>query len=239
MGTRPSTKSVTAGIIGNLGPITTAELYKEVTRRFLADEGRYPPLIIDALPLPFSLEEDIIFFDRNEEAVLPYLIGSVARLEQSGADFIVMPCNTLHVFAGRLTRAASVPVINIIEETADLTARENVRKAGLLGTNKTVSNKLYESPLNNRGIELVLPSSSQQDDLAKAILGFLQDGPSPDIEETVSLALTEVRSRGAEAVILGCTDLQEMIDGSESDVPIIDSFEATIQAMLRELGANP
>ena len=87
------------GIIGGVGPETTAEFYLDVI--FSCQEKNKtarPNIIISSIPLPYQIEEDLIMRNVGSERYIPYLTAEAQRLEKAGADFIVMPCNSLHIF---------------------------------------------------------------------------------------------------------------------------------------------
>ena len=89
----------TVGIIGGLGPETTSEFYLEIIFScYQKNKISRPPIIIWNVPLEYKIEEDLITKATGEERYIPYLIDATKRLESGGADFLVMPCNSLHIF---------------------------------------------------------------------------------------------------------------------------------------------
>ena len=108
----------TAGIIGGLGPETTSEFYLNVLFS-VQQKSRVarPPLLIWNVPLPFAIEEEFILQATGAERYIPYLTDAAQHLERAGADFLVMPCNSLHMFIEQIRTNVKVPVISIIEET--------------------------------------------------------------------------------------------------------------------------
>lgn len=88
----------TVGIIGGLGPQTTAEFYLElVFSSYKIHKTSRPPMLIWNVPLRYRIEQDLITRAKGEERYLPYLTDAAKRLEAAGADFLVMPCNSLHI----------------------------------------------------------------------------------------------------------------------------------------------
>src|SRR3989344_8382167 len=105
------------GIVGGLGPETTSEFYLDLIRKFRENTDTYPKIIIDNLSFPFYLEEEIIIKSTNEQKILPFLKESISRLNKAGSDFIVIPCNTVHIFIDELRKESLVPIMSIIDET--------------------------------------------------------------------------------------------------------------------------
>src|SRR3989344_3608045 len=100
------------GIIGGLGPETTSEFYLDVVFScFKKDKTARPSIVIASVPLPYQIEEDLIMRSEGAERYIPFLITEAQRLEKSGMDFIVMPCNSLHVFIEQIRSSVKVPVL--------------------------------------------------------------------------------------------------------------------------------
>ncbi len=109
----------TVGIIGGLGPSTTAEFYLEVIFACQKEnKTNRPPALIWNVPISYKIEREAIVESRGKERLVPFLIDAAKRLEKGGADFLVMPCNSLHTFIGEIRRSVKIPVLSIVEETA-------------------------------------------------------------------------------------------------------------------------
>ena len=100
------------GIVGGLGPETTAEFYLNLIKKFRQNCDTYPLITIDNVDFPFYLEKEIIEESVNEEKILPFLKESIRRLNKVGSDFIVIPCNTVHIFIDELRKESSVKIRN-------------------------------------------------------------------------------------------------------------------------------
>src|SRR3989344_6683561 len=105
----------TVGIIGGFGPDTTAQFYRSVISISQKLENRIrPPILIYSVPLPYAIEKELILNSTGEEEYVPYLVEAAKILERGGADFLVMPCNTLHAFIDDIRASVSIPVLSII-----------------------------------------------------------------------------------------------------------------------------
>ncbi len=202
----------TVGVIGGLGPETTAEFYLELvfSTQKLNNEKR-PPVIISSVPIPYEIEEDAISRGHGEERCVPLLLDSASRLEKAGADFIVMPCNSLHTFIQEIRNSVKIPVLSIVEETTKFLNKENISKVGIIATSITINKKLYESEFSKNGIEQVIPDGFQQAKIGKMIHNLVSNRHNNDDREELLSIIDGFESKGIEFVILACTDLQLLI----------------------------
>jgi len=119
----------TVGIIGGLGPETTSEFYLEVVFGcYEQNKGARPPILIWNIPLNYEIEQNFLKNATGEEKYLPYLIAAAKKLEKGGADFIVMPCNSMHIFINEIRRAVKIPVLSIVEETAKFLKAKKIKR---------------------------------------------------------------------------------------------------------------
>jgi len=226
----------TAGMIGGLGPETTAEFYlKLIALCKLRDNSHYPPIVIFNLPFPYQLEHEIIEQNKNEEKILPFLIEGVRRLEQSNVDFIVIPCNTVHYFIDELRASVSTPILSIIEETAEECGRRGHKKVGILATTKTVTKRLYDKELESRKIELVAPKADLQESVSKTIFRILRGDRSESSKKLLREVIQDLKASGAEAILLGCTDLPLLVKQEECPLPLLDTVDIFARATAREI----
>ena len=226
----------TAGMIGGLGPETTAEFYLQVIEFCRQRDGiHYPPIMIFNIPFPYRLEQEIIEQNRNEEAILPFLIDGVKRLEQSGADFIVIPCNTVHFFIEELRASVSTEILSIIEEAAKECERAGHKRVGVLATTKTVTKKIYDKELERHNIEVITPTGDAQDSVARTIVQILRGDKSEKGKQRLLRVIDEMRDGGAEAIVLGCTDLQLLVKQEDCPLPLLDTLEIFAEATARKI----
>ena len=131
----------TLGIIGGLGPETTSEFYLDVIFScHKKDKNNRPSIIIASVPLPYKIEEDAIAKNTGIERCLPFLLQEAQRLEKAGADFIVLPCNSLHIYIKELRDSIKIPVLSIVEETVRFLKKNDFKKVGIVSTSATIEN---------------------------------------------------------------------------------------------------
>ena len=189
----------TVGIIGGLGPETTAEFYLDLVFSCQKkDKTHRPSVIIASVPLPYKIEEEAISKNKGFEKIPPFLIDEAKRLERSGADFIVMPCNSLHVFIKNIRNAVDIPVLSIVEETVKFLKKNNMNKVGIVSTSATIENKLYEDAFENNKIGYETPDGFQQAKMGKFILNLVtgmqnnKDREEPESKDTFNWEEVEV-----------------------------------------------
>ena len=209
------------GILGGLGPQTTAHFYVDLVRR--ATQKARPDACIWSLPLNLRREAEFIASGAHRLYLRRSLADGMLRLERAGSDFIVIPCNTVHEFHAELARRAEVPVVNLIDIVADEIVRRGWNRVMLLATSRTVATRLYHKSLGARGVQVDLPSDEDQRLLDQLIMGIL--GNSADDKHQQFLAELIDRA-GTNNVILGCTDLQLLCRPTEA---VVDSTEVLIQ----------
>jgi len=225
----------TAGIIGGLGPETTSKFYLEVIFScFEKDNINRPPMLIWNVPIPYQIEEKFITKAQGEERYLPYLIDAAQRLEKGGADFIVIPCNSVHIFIDQVRKSVKIPVLSIVEETLEYLKNHNILEVGILATSATLRKQLYEEVFSVNDIKVKKPADEDQNRMGEIINHLVhsrQDGKDKD--ELLKITNNLV-NQGLKTVLLACTDLQ-LITPQIPNIEIIDTMEILAQAVVREI----
>ncbi len=214
----------TVGIIGGLGPETTAKFYQEIISScYKKNKKTRPPILMWSIPLPYKIESELIRENMGTERYLPFLRDAAKRLEDGGADFLVMPCNSLHVFIKEIRDSVNIPVLNIVEEMAKYLEAKDINKTGLLATTTTIESRLYENAFKEIGVLQVLPSEKGQVLLGK-IIDMLVLGKETKEDRNKLLGLIrDLSSKGNGTVVLACTDLQLVVPRIKG-VKIYDSM---------------
>ncbi|MEI6843483.1 MAG: amino acid racemase [bacterium] len=225
----------TVGIIGGLGPETTSEFYLDIVFSCQKkDKTARPAVIISSVPMPYQIEEDAIAKNIGIERIMPFLTKEAQRLEKSGADFIVMPCNSLHVFIDDIRKAVSIPVLSIVEETVAFLKKENMNKVGIVSTSATVKNKLYENAFAENNITYVAPDDFQQAKMGKFILNLVTGQQKNKDREDLIEIINDFENKNVDCVILACTDLQLLIPHHPT-IKIFDTMKIFVDATVMEI----
>ncbi|MBI4043675.1 MAG: amino acid racemase [Candidatus Diapherotrites archaeon] len=227
----------TVGIIGGLGPETTSEFYLDLVFSCQKkDRTHRPAIIITSVPMPYSIEEDAISKNSGIERCLPFLIDEARRLEKSGADFIVMPCNSLHIFLKEIRNAVKIPVLSIVEETIKFLKKNEFKRVGIVSTSATIRNKLYENAFEENKISYATPTDFEQEKMGKIILNLVTGMQNNKDREEIIRIIGGFESRNVDCVVLACTDLQLLIP-KYPPLKVFDTMtifaDATVDYMLQ------
>ena len=212
----------TVGIIGGMGPEATADIYLKIIKlyqkRFGAKlDSDYPRIIIDSVPIP-----DVINDFENKEKTLSILEKSAKNLEFSGADFIIVTCNTVSSLLTYIENEVSIPIINLIEEVKNKILDKSYKKVGLLSTSNTIKSGIYNLFLEKFGIETIYPNQKSQSKLDEIILNIMSGIKQKKDKIEIVKIIKELISQGSEAIILGCTELPLIIE-SYDDVDFFNT----------------
>jgi len=227
----------TVGIIGGVGPETTAEFYLElIFGCYEKNKVNRPPILIWNIPLEYKIEEDLLTKSEGEERYIPYLVEAAKFLEKGGADFLVMPCNSLHIFIDEIRNAVKIPVLSIVEETSKFLKAKNISEVGILATSTTVKQGIYEKTLNQNGIKQVLPDDFEQAKIGKVINNIVLNRHA-NRDRSEFMKIVDNMSKKVENIILACTDLQLLIPSTDN-VKIFDTMkifaDATVDNILEQ-----
>ena len=204
------------GIIGGMGPESTALLYREVVRSFQTSFGSYkdedfPEMLIHNLPIP-----DITVNVEREDLVRRMLSRSIHFLEGSGAELIAFPCNSLNYFVEYLRSETEVPILSIVEETCNAVRKREAKEVLLLSTPVTFEKELYHRYLKD--ISVVRPDDYKTifDVMVRTLKG---ENPR---DEFVDMQKKKYSSHNH--IIIGCTELSVLVQ-DYSDGRLIDSLK--------------
>ena len=225
----------TVGIIGGLGPGTTSEFYSELSFSCQEkDRTNRPPILIYSVPISYAVEEDAIVRGKGEERIIPLLTDAAECLEKAGADFLVMPCNSLHEFINEIRNSVKIPVLSIVEETTKFLKKEGIAKVGIISTSITLDKKLYESSFITNGIEQVGPDDFQQAKIGKIIHNLVSNRQDNKDREELMKIIDDFGTRGVNHIILACTDLQLLIP-QHPRLKIFDTMKIFANATVRKI----
>ena len=230
-------ESKTLGILGGLGPMSSAYFYEMLTAHTKAerDSDHLNILISSRADTPDRTDYILGISDKNP---LPVMNLEVKKLIGAGADMIAIPCNTAHYFYEGISAAADVPVINIIRQTALFCYRSGLKKVGLLATEGTVSTGIYRDMLASYGMECLTPDKDGQAVVSRVIYDEIKSGKEPDVAAFLRVA-DDLFSRGCERIILGCTELSLLKKNYLTDPRFVDSMEVLALSAIRACGKEP
>ncbi|WP_299571949.1 aspartate/glutamate racemase family protein [uncultured Leptotrichia sp.] len=153
------------------------------------------------------------------------ILGEAANnLEKAGADFIVICTNTMHKVVNQIKEKISIPILHIAEMTAEKILEKGLKNIALLGTKYTMEQDFYKSKLIEKGINVIIPDKNDIEIINKVIydelcLGIINSNSKKKFLEIVD----KLRNKGAEGIILGCTEIGLLIKNEDTDVPLFDT----------------
>lgn len=223
------------GVIGGLGPETTAEFYLEVIFRCqkLNTEQR-PSIVISSVPLLFKIERDLIESNKDKERYIPFLVAEAQRLEKAGVDFVVMPCNSLHVFIDEIRQSVDIPVLSIVEETVAYLRANEYFNVGLISTSATVENKVYETALAMNNIRFETPDDFQRAKMDQIIQRLIEGQHLNKDRDEIIAVTDQLAAKEVDCIALACTDLQLLLPAS-ADIRVFDTMKVLADATVREI----
>ncbi len=159
------------------------------------------------------------------EELTNLMIGAAQRLEVAGAEFLVICCNTMHKVADYVQKDIRVPLLHIVDSTAEKIRERELRKVGLLGTKVTMEEDFFRDRLVGKGnLEVMVPDEHERRIVNEIVFGELCRGEmSRSSKRELSGIMQNLAANGAEGIILGCTELGLMIDAQDARVPIFDT----------------
>ena len=213
----------TIGLIGGMSWESTALYYKLINQHVAEKLGNLHSAPILMYSYDFEPIKVLQYAERWDLAGND-LAQTALRLQAGGADCIVIGTNTMHIVAERVQEAINVPLLHIADCTADRIIESGVKSVGLLGTKFTMEKKFYADRLRKRGLEVVVPDAFGRELVNRVIYEELCLGQV--IGESRQVFVDEIGAlglRGAEAVILGCTEIGMLVNEHNSPLPIFDT----------------
>lgn len=215
------------GILGGMGPEATSELFSLIIKNTKAqnDQDHIPVLIVNNPKIP----DRSLFILGKGPSPVNMLVEGALKLEQMGADIILIPCNTAHFFIKQIEEKVHVPVIDMIKETARyvLCKYPEIKSYGLLSTTGVYKTAIYENVFTDIALEIINPDALYQQQNMIAIYG--KNGVKAGFK-TIPVKLflqsvTNLKENGAGAIISGCTEISLVLKQSQISIPLINPLK--------------
>ena len=226
----------TIGILGGMGPMATADLFRKITA--LTGAGRDNDHIRIYIDSNASIPDRTAAILEGGEDPIPAMTESLRKLELCGADCVIMPCNTAHYFLPRLEPLTKLPFLSMIQAAANACRdRFPGRTVGILATTGTLSAGLYQEALAGRGVPFLVPDEGERARLMEVIYQGVKAGAPPEAYREAFLSVTEgMAGRGAACFLLACTELPLAVRELGLDLPCADPTEELAKAAIRFCG---
>ncbi|MCD1124558.1 amino acid racemase [Jinshanibacter sp. LJY008] len=220
------------GVLGGMGPAATVDLFnKFVTYTAAHNDQEHIPLIISSIPDIPDRTEALMHHGKSP---LPVMQDYLKRLEDAGAECIVIPCNTAHFWFSELKGSCHVDMLSIVETTMEEVIASGKKKVGLLATNATLYMELYQKGIEERGFECIRPDEKNQIKVMESIYA-LKSGDNELAEYLMKEQEEQLFNQGAEIIVLGCTEVPVILANEVRNNPnkYIDSTGALVRAGIK------
>lgn len=223
----------TIGIIGGLTWLSTADYYRLINQQVNEKLGGVEAGKIIIYSVNFA--EIKVLTENNDWDGIAAIMKEVARkLESAGADCILIGANTMHKIADEVQGAINIPLIHIAEETARVIESKGLHKVALLGTKYTMQLDFYTKKLAAKGIETIIPEEADIAYINNAIYTEMGKGIFlPKTKDCFIQIIDKLQHVGAEAVILGCTEIPILIKQDDVDLPVLDTTAIHVDAAIK------
>jgi len=221
------------GILGGTTPESTITYYRHITREYVrrfGDHG-YPEILIYSV----TFQQFIDWMRGGDwDALARASAEGLRALSTAGAEIGLLATNTFHLVFDRIAAAVPIPLLSILDVVAARLETLDCRRAALLGTRFTMSSAFYPERLAASGIETILPAPTEREEIDRIIFDELSRGLTTAASKASIIQVAErlVAENGADAIILGCTELPLLVAEGDSSVPVIDTTRLHADAAL-------
>lgn len=211
------------GILGGMSPESTALYYEHITRTYTAQHGdySYPEILIYSVNF-----QKFVDWQRNgqwQEAACE-MATALERLRHAGADFGLIATNTMHFVFEEVQQAVHMPLLSIVDATVEAILDAGLRSVGLLGTLFTMRERFFLDGLERSGIAALVPEPGDQLRVHDVIFEELCRGEiRPESQRLFLQIIEHLRDRGAQGIILGCTEIPLLLQPKHCDLPLFNT----------------
>jgi aspartate racemase len=218
------------GMIGGTGWVSTAQYYRHLNEE---TNKRLGGLNSAKIILHSFNYGEIDKFNRADDnaGVYKLVLDAAKILKASSVDCLMLCANTLHQYADDLQEEIDLPIVHIADATAIEITKYNLNKIGLLGTRATMEMDFYKKKLNNAGIESLVPGKPEWEFIHNAIMGeLLKENFRKETKDKFLNIINELEQRGAQGIVLGCTEIPLIIKQEDSPLPVFNTLELHAKA---------
>ncbi len=223
----------TIGILGGMSPESTVAYYQYITRTYTERYGdySYPEILIYSV----SFQTYVDWPRQGRWDLVALGLSEAARvLQHAGADILLIATNTMHIVFDEVAASVDVPMLSLLDAVAEEVRRRDIDTVGLLGTAFTMEHTFYPDALAEKGIAVLVPKPEGRQLVDDAIYQELVAGVIRNrSRDTFVRIIDELKARGAQGVILGCTEIPLLVSQEHVDLPLFDTTLLHADAALR------
>ena len=221
------------GLLGGMGPEATIDIFQKIVEATKAKEDEdHLRIIIDNNPKLPSRQDAIL---KGTESPGAMMALTAKKLEDAGADFIIICANTAHYFYDDVNDSVNIKVLHIIKETVDEIIRGNkhVKKVGVLATAGAMKANIFQTIFSAKEIDVINLPPNLQKQLQESIFSFKSSGSKGTNAEKILEVAKFFVNEGAEAIIMGCTEIPIILEGEKLTIPLLDPNEIIAKAAVK------
>ena len=217
------------GILGGMGPAASAEFINRLIQQ--------TPASCDQEHIPFVLWNEPRTPDRsismragNDDPLL-YLKEGILSLKSVGCDYIVIPCNSAHYWYDEMNKLG-IPILHIVDSVVDELKCLDIdnQTIGVMGTQGTIEYGIYQQHLENQGWKCIVPDKAEMDYFVQPAIDFIKAGHIEEAHYLLVKVIDSLISRGAKAVVLGCTELPLAVrELEQNSIPLVNSIDSLVK----------
>lgn len=220
----------TIGLIGGMSAESTVPYYRQINRRVAERLGGLHSARLLLYSVDFH-DVERMQADGRWDAAGALLADCARVLERAGADFLVLATNTMHRVAPAIEAAVGIPLLHIADATTAALRAAGIARVGLLGTRFTMEQAFHRERLERAGLEVLLPPAEDRAEVHRVIYEELCLGEvREDSRRRYARIIADLVARGAQGVILGCTEIGLLVGPADSAVPLFDTTAVHAQA---------
>lgn len=214
----------TIGLVGGMSWESTLEYYRVINQYTKERLGGFHSARIILYSVDFAEVESQQHEGRWDD-LTRLMIDAAQRVERGGAELLVICTNTMHKMADDVQKGIRIPVIHIVDVTAEGIKARRLKKVGLLGTRFTMEQDFYRQRLvQNHGLEVLIPEEKEREDIHRILYNELCLGEIRDLsKETFRKIISGLEARGAQGIILGCTEIPLLVNQTDYTIPLFDT----------------
>jgi len=220
------------GILGGMSPESTVAYYEYITRTYTERFGDYgyPEVLIYSV----SFQPYVDWPNQDRwDLVADGLSQAARKLVVAGADMILIATNTMHLVFDEVQARVEVPMLSLLDTTAEAIQGRGLSTVGLLGTRFTMEKSFYQDALAGHGISTLVPDAGDRAYVNRVIYDELVAGQIRDESRAGYLAIIrKLAEQGAQGIVLGCTEIPLLVDEASAGIPLFDTTQIHAEAAL-------
>lgn len=222
----------TIGLIGGTGWVSTLEYYKLINKGINTKLGGHNSARCILYSVNYADVNECNLKD-DHEGVYKIVLNAAKILKSANVDSLVLCANTLHQYVDRLIDEIGLPIVHIADATAEEIKKKNIATIGLLGTKFTMEMDFYTKRLNEAGIKSLVPEKEERLFIHNAIMNeLLKEEFKPETKKKFFNIINDLEQKGAEGIVLGCTEIPLLIKQGDTHLPLFNTLELHANAIV-------